>query len=976
MFRVCVLAAGMAIAQLAWGLDPHKVLSQYSRRVWTQENGLPQDTIRAITQTTDGYLWLGTDEGLARFDGYEFITFSRKDGMPSNSITALAPGRDGSLWIGTRAGISRHTNRGFRTYTRADGLPDDSVSSLYVDHAGTLWIAAGGNLSRFDGASFTNLQREHTVPMRSVRAITEDSRNRLYLAGNNAVVRMDHEKFTHLIDPAELRADFPGGIQADRSGNLWVEGVRGMIEIAADGRVRRYSGREGLPDSFGLNGAWQDRDGNLWAGTNAGLARLERGRFVTEGVKRESVRCLFEDREGNLWVGTTSGLIRYSDPAFTVYGKPEGLPSDEPNTVYQDRRGRIWVGFLDGNLVRSGPAPPWKFAEVGEIPPGRVYRIHETWDGELLIASRNGLVRWRDGAVRTFVPPDPQGRKSVYSALEDSAGDIWLALPNGLARLRGEKFESIIQTGPLLLESSFVALALGPHNTVWAGSISKGLFRMDGTHEPRVYTSADGLGSEQIRSVYLDSDGTLWTGTLGGGLNSFRDGKFARYTAADGLLSDNITDLVDDGESLWLSTTRGICRVPKNDLRDFSEHRIAALHPMNYGLSDGLRSAQSSPELGGKGVRDKNGSLWFVTARGVGFYKPDASRPAGVPLQVHMTDMSTEGKPLDSAPASGSVAQIPPGSGRVQLRYSAIHLAAPEAVQYSYKLDPLDKEWVPAGARRGVTYNNLAHGRYRFSVRADLPDGTADQATYELAVLPHFYETALFRGAAAILAAGLIWTAYRLRVRQIRSRYAIVVEERARLAREVHDTLAQGFVGIASQLDVVEMCLADAEATRSSLDLARKMTRHSLTEARRSLMDLRAAALDGRDLDSALKTAVPQWTEGSGLEADIQVSGEARGLSEDAEQHVFRIAQEAITNVLKHAHATKLGVNLWREPHTLCLRVTDNGCGFQPDHAFDSSNGNFGLLGIRERTERLGGELRLESRPGEGTHLELKVPVS
>jgi signal transduction histidine kinase len=533
---------------------------------------------------------------------------------------------------------------------------------------------------------------------------------------------------------------------------------------------------------------------------------------------------------------------------------------------------------------------------------------------------------------------------------------------------------------------------------------------MDGTHEPRVYTSADGLGSEQIRSVYLDSDGTLWTGTLGGGLNSFRDGKFARYTAADGLLSDNITGLVDDGESLWLSTTRGICRVSKQDLQDFLEHRIASLHPMNYGLSNGLRSAQSSPEVGAKGVRDKNGSLWFVTARGVGVYTPGASRLSGAPLQVHMTDMSTEGKPLDSAPTSGNVAQIPPGSGRVQLRYSAIHLAAPEAVQYSYELDPLDKDWIRAGARRGVTYNNLAHGRYRFSVRAELPDGTADQATYELAVLPYFYETALFRAAAAILAAGLIWTAYRLRVRQIRSRYAIVVEERARIAREVHDTLAQGFVGIASQLDVVEMCLPDADATRGSLDLARKMTRHSLTEARRSLMDLRAAALDGRDLGSALKTAVPQWTEGSGLEADIQVSGEARGLSEDAEQHVFRIAQEAITNILKHARATKLSVKLSidsaqnparvnsaqcggdsteqathsragrfalrREARTLCLHVTDNGCGFQPDHAFDSSNGNFGLLGIRERTERLGGELRLESRPGEGTHLELKVPFS
>jgi signal transduction histidine kinase/ligand-binding sensor domain-containing protein len=985
MFRACALAATLATVQAAWGLDPHRALSQYSRTVWTQQHGLPQDTIRAITQTSDGYLWLGTDEGLARFDGYDFVTFRKTDGLLSNSITALTAGRDGSLWIGTRAGLSRYLNRRFQNYTRADGLPDDSISSLFIDHAGLLWIAAGGHLSRFDGSAFTNMLRESAVPMRSVRAIAEDRHHTLYVAGNNAVVRMDGSKFTHLIDPSELRTDFPGGIQVDRAGHVWVEGVRGLIELSPDGALRRYSSREGLPDSFGLNGAWEDRDGNLWAGTNAGLARLENGRFTTEGVKRESIRCLFEDREGNLWAGTTGGLVRYSDTVFKVYGKPEGLPSDEPNTIYQDRHGRIWIGFLDGRLVRSNPQPPWTFKEAPEIPPGRVYAIHESRNGELLIATRNGLVRWREGSVRTFVPPDPQGRKSVYEAIEDSEGRIWLALPNGLGRLRGDKFESLIQTGPLLLESSFVTLAAGPDGSIWAGSISKGLFHVNRKGETHAYTAADGLGSEQLRSVYVDPDGTLWAGTLGGGLNAFRDGKLVRFTAGDGLLSDNITHLLDDRESLWLSTTRGICQVSKNELREFTSHHIKALHPVNYGVTNGLRSAQCSPEVGGGGMRDRNGNLWFVTTRGAAVYSKLASARSSAPPEVHLIDMSTEGRPLANyeqedyghAGLPGAVTdipQIPPGSGRVQFRYSAIHLAAPEAVRYSYKLEPLEKDWVRAGPRRGVNYNSLAHGAYRFSIRAELPDGTSGQATYQFAVLPYFYETTPFRALEAVLAAGLIWMLYRLRVRQIRSRYALVLEERGRIARELHDTLAQGFVGIASQLDVVDMCLPDAEAARESLSLARKMARHSLTEARRSLMDLRAAALDGRDVGSALQAAVPRWTAGSGVEAEVQVSGNPNGLTDDIAQHVFRIAQEAVTNTVKHARATKLSVSLCRDSRSLFLCVADNGCGFQPDQAFDSSNGNFGLLGIRERAESIGGELRLETRPGEGTRLELKVP--
>ena len=509
-----------------------------------------------------------------------------------------------------------------------------------------------------------------------------------------------------------------------------------------------------------------------------------------------------------------------------------------------------------------------------------------------------------------------------------------------------------------MLDSSFVTLENGEDGSIWAGTIRKGLWHVSAAGT-RLYTTADGLGSDQIRSLYRDRAGTLWIGTFGGGLSALRGGKFVTYTAKDGLLSDNISKVTDDGESLWLSTTRGICRVSKKQLQDFAEHRIKALQPVNYGIADGLRSAQSSPEIGSGGGRHSDGSLWFVTTRGAAVYEPGVPARTQAALTVGLAEMSADGRQLDWA---GSP-QIPPANGRLQIRYSAIHLSAPEQVQYSYKLAGLDSDWVQADGRRAVNYTGLGHGHYRFQVRAQLPGGPASEASYEFEVLPHFYETGWFRMLGAALLAAIVWMVYQLRVRQVHSRYALLVEERARLAREVHDTLAQGFVGISSQLDVVEMSLPkDADPARGYLDLARRMARHSLTEARRSVMDLRAAALDDQDLGAALDSGARLWTEGSGIGVEVEVTGETSKLPEQTAHHVLRIAQEAVTNAIKHARASKITLKLHIQPDGLNLQILDNGCGFDREDVFAAMNGHFGLMGMQERAERLGGKLRSKAR--------------
>jgi signal transduction histidine kinase/ligand-binding sensor domain-containing protein len=975
--RIVLLLIAVIVPRAAHGLDPRRSLSQYSRMVWTQEQGLPQDTIRAIAQTPDGYLWLGTDEGLVRFDGYEFVSFDREKGnLPGNSITALAAAADGSLWIGTSNGLTLYRDHKFSTFTTKQGLPDDDIRALYQDHEGTLWIVAGINLSRYQDGKFTNFAPGVDVPLASVRQVREDRHHDLWVAGFSAVVKFAGGKFAQVIDAKTLNGNIVTAMIADRHDDIWIGGSTGVIEVTPSGAVRRFGEKEGLPN-IPVRALWEDRDANVWAGTNAGVARLEGDRFVAtlEGDTsgRELVRCLFEDREGNFWVGSNSGLTRYRDAAFTAYGKSEGFPSDEPNTVFEDHTDRVWIGFHDSGIMLLSGEEKHAFTTRNGLPNNEVFSIRETPDGDLLIGMRGGLVRMHDQHFHTFVPPDPLGRTSVFDAIEDSSGQIWLATAAGLSVLRGEKFEVVVQSQPVLA-STVVTLCRDKDGVIWAGTFGRGLWRVDGDSPPRQFTTADGLSSDQIRSLYVDPDGTLWVGTFGGGLAALRDGKFRRYTASDGLLSDNIAGILDDGNSLWLSTTRGICRISKKQLREFTEHRRPTLDPVNYGVEDGLRSAQCSPAYpaGGGGFRTKDGRLWFTTTRGLAVYDPAARKQTVLAPVVHLAEMEVDGKPFDLNTSS----QLAPGSGRVQLRYTAVHLSSPEVVRYSYKLDNVDPEWVRAGSRRLINYNSLAHGHYSFHVRAEIPRGPASEESYDFEVLPRFYETLGFRMLCVLMLVLCAWAVYQLRLRQIRERFALVLEERARLAREIHDTLAQGFVGISSQLDAVAMCMPDETSpARKYLDLARRMARHSLTEARRSVMDLRASVLEGQDLASALQSGTRTWTAGSGVDVNVEVIGEPKELPQDMEQHLIRIAQEAVTNVLKHAGASQIWIKLHMEARKLYLRIKDNGHGFEQDGVFASLGGHFGLIGMRERAERLGGDLHLASHPGEGTEVEVEVPL-
>lgn len=976
-FLLFAIALG-GLTEPALALSPSRALSQYTRTVWTQEHGLPQDTVRAIAQTKDGYLWLGTDEGLAQFDGYDFVVFNKENGaLPSNSVAALWAARDGSLWIGTLGGLTRYRNGKFTTFTKKDGLSETSINAITEDQSGAIWVIAGVYVNRFQDGRITNYSPRQGLPIEALRVIYCGRDGKIYVAGFGGVARREGDQFVPVFGPTEI-GDIVSTLLQDREGNLWVAGSFGILTRSPAGKLRRYGSEDGLPDKF-VRALREDRDGNLWAGTDGGLARLEHGRFVSSPLgsshEREWVRCIYEDTEGNLWVGMSSGLNRLRNDLFSMYGEAEGLPSDEPTTVYQDHRGRIWIGFHDRGLVQLADGKPVRvYTQKDGLPSNEIFSIREDHQGDLLIAARGGPSRLHDGHFVNHALNDPLNRRVAFDFLEDRGGRLWVASPAGVSELEGSRSRIVIPGG-YELNNDVVVLCETRNGSLWAGSYGEGLWQLN-KGQLRLYTMADGLSSNQIRSLVEGTDGTLWIGTFGGGLDALRNGQFYHITVRDGLLSDNVSHIEDDGEGwLWLSTTRGICRIRKQDIWDFIAGKIRKVQPVNYGVADGLRSAQCAPGYpsSGGGTRSSDGRLWFPTSRGLAVLDPrDRPANAAAPV-VHLLEVAVDGHPISVAEG----ARLAPGNGRMQFRYTGIYLSAPERVRYSYRLEGLDGEWISSIARRVTNYNSLPHGRYRFTVRAGVPHGPLGESSFAFELLPHFYETAWFRYFCAALAAAGIWGLYNLRLRQIRQRFSLVLEERGRLAREIHDTLAQGFVGISSQLDAVALTLnGRVDVARKHLDLARKMVRHSLTEARRSVMDLRASALEGHDLPAALSEAAPQWTAGSAVHIRVDVEGENRPLPEETEQHLLRIAQEAVTNAVKHAHASQVRIHLQMAGRELSLRVADDGQGFEQDEAFSEVGGHFGLLGMRERAERLGGELRLRSEPGQGTEVQVTVPLS
>ncbi|HYR27813.1 MAG TPA: two-component regulator propeller domain-containing protein, partial [Thermoanaerobaculia bacterium] len=619
---VCLLAV-LCVAASARALDPSRALTQARLSVWTSDAGLPQNTVDAIVQTRDGYLWLGTEEGLVRFDGVRFVAFDRQTSpaLRSAFVSSLFEAPDGVLWIGTYGGGLARMRNGTIEAFRPDLLGNDRIREMHAS-GGAIFIAtAGGGLLRVEGETVTRFTTRDGLPTDRIWTIEDDGAGGMWVATHGGgVVRWRDGAVRERITTAEgLPNDFARALLRDTDGTLWIgTDGGGLAERRGNAIVRVVTTRDGLPSNL-VRAVGRDGSGSIWIGTDSGIARW-RGTHgeplgIDDGLPSPIVRTLFEDREGSLWVGTTGGLVRLADTRFLSFTRKEGLPVDAIRAILEDRAGNIWAGTDGRGLCRILPAPVQCIASQDTI-----YALAESRDGSLWVGTDGrGVMRLANGkVVDTIDDADGLPTNRIRSLVETADGGLWVSTTAGLAHVRDGKAMHIRELDDRQLRP---LLAL-PDGTLFVGTDGAGVWRVVDDRATQIASAGKGLESDRVFSLAADADGGgVWIGTSGGGLArlDLKSGAVRSLTRSDGLHDDVVFQVVDQGRGgdLWLTSNRGLYRVPRDRvLAAMSGRGAGDLRGTVYGTADGMPSAEcnaASPAA----ILARDGRLWIATARGV-----------------------------------------------------------------------------------------------------------------------------------------------------------------------------------------------------------------------------------------------------------------------------------------------------------------------------------------------------------------------
>jgi signal transduction histidine kinase/ligand-binding sensor domain-containing protein len=1017
----------LSLAAPAAALDPGTRLSQYGQDLWQVEQGLPQNSVQSIVQTRDGYLWLGTQEGLARFDGVRFTVFDRVNTpeIRHNSIQALLEARDGSLWIATYVGgLTRFKEGRFSVYTTREGLPDDQVLCLHEDRQGRLWIGTRGGLASFDGRSFTTYGTRQGLLDPRVWTVAEDAGGALWIGTDGGLNRLADGRMTALTARDGLPAAPVHAVLPDPRGGLWVGTYGGLVHMDGDRVSAVYRVRDGLVNDL----VWTlraDRTGALWIGTSDGISRFAGGRFESltprDGVPNGHVRALGEDGEGSVWIGTNGGgLLRLRDGRFTRITERDGLPDAIIRTILEDRAGGTWIGTNRG-LARVQAGRVSVLGRAQGFPGSPVFSLHEDGDGAIWIGTYGaGLWRWKNGRFRSYRAAEGLSSDIVRAIHRDRAGELWVGTEAGLNRQAADGRFTVYGEKDGLPSDQVFAILEDRRGALWFGTGGGLVRRSEGRFT--ALGLADGLRSTVVFALLEDADGTLWFGTDGGGLHRLRDGRVTAVGMREGLFDDLVVHILDDGQgSLWMSSNRGVFSVSKREVEELAAGRIKRVRSVGYGTADGMPSAECHGGSQPSGWRARDGRLWFPTLRGVAILDPDRLSPNPVPPPVVVEEMRVNHRPF----ALGA-GPLPPGSRDVELQYTALSLLAPARVRFRYRLDGYDTEWVDAGARRVAFYSHLHPGAYRFRVAAANNDGVWNEegASVSFAVAPRLWETrpfaALALAAAALAAAG----AYRVRTRHLRRRHqeleALVAartaalreaqeraEESRRRAEDASQAKTRFLANVSHELrtplntilgfvDVMQRDRGMGGAERGQLAIVQRSGEHllalindvlSIAQIESGITPVHAGVFDPSRLLTGLDEMFAVRAAAKGLSLRVERAGLPAWVSGD-EAKLRQIFINLLGNAVKFTPHGQVTVRAAWQGGRARFAVEDTGPGVgeedrervfapfvQGQAGIGAEGTGLGLAISRTYARLMGGDLVLESAPGAGALFRLELPL-
>lgn len=979
---------------------------------WTIDDGLPQNSVQAIVHGSDGYLWLATFDGLARFDGVRFTVFDKGNSpqLPGSSVLSLREDPGGGLWLGLASGQAVRFHQGVITaFGRQHGLPGTAVFGLGNDAHGVPWFLCHDQPIRIHGAWIPGFRwfswqedRFHPAALPTPTPAYDDL---WWTVPDGSVWAVDTHGLHHFFGPVARTYTRDDGLPdlrirgayRDPSGTIWALGHEGYLARIEQGRVSRlYTTRDGLPDTWSTDPsaprhflAIEDAGGALWlSGMGVWLARLADGVFTAFSNPNPSggrINALLRGPEDDLWIGTDgAGLLRAREQPIRVLSIPEGLPAGNVYPILEDRSGAVWVGAWDQGLARIHHETIDRFTVRDGLPDALVTALFEDHRGRLWIGTYGGLCFRESGRFHPAPIPLGQPGYVVSAILEDRHGTLWFGSDLGLWRVEGDQHLLLTHRDGLAADA-IIALLEGRDGELWVGT-SQGLSRLR-NGQTTSWTERDGLPGNYVRALHQDSNGTLWIGTRDGGLGRFRDGAFTRITVRDGLFNNGVFRILEDDQGyFWMTSNKGIHRAHRRDLDDFAAGRRASIPSVAFDKSDGLRNIECNGGRSPAGVRARNGHLWFPTQDGVAIVNPAAvrenARPPGVIIEAALLDRQT-------VPISGPIT-IPPSADHLEIQYTGLSFIHATRMSFRHRLEGIDRNWVEAGTRRAAHYSRIPPGRYTFHVMAANSDGvwSKTSAVLPIHVHPYWWQTWWFRAAAALGALGLLLGVFETRIRRLKRQRAqqavfarMVLEsqeaERKRIAADLHDGLGQNLTIAVHRAALGARECPDLPAARERLAEIESLLHDALHEVRAVSQNLRPILLEKIGLTRSLEALVRKASVASPIRFRLRLEPLDAWFSPADAIHVFRLFQEGIQNMLKHSHATEAEIVARAEPDGMaCLLLSDNGRGFDPDTATTTEPGaELGLVGMAERVHLLGGTWTCQSRPGHGTTLIMRFPV-